>query len=77
MMTCMTAHWHSNTVKLTREIDPNKTWTEPVKIQQRNQVTSQLGYLAPMSEANNTIFQAIQVENSLKKPKEHIYKQFK
>ena len=75
-MTCMTAHWYSYTVKLTREIDPNKTWTEPVKIQQRNQVTSQLGYLAPMSEANKYHFPGYPGGKQPKKPKEHIYKQF-
>ena len=31
------------------------------------------GLFGPRSEANNTIFQAFQVENSLK-PKEHIIK---
>ena len=36
----------------------------------KTEVTSWLGYLAPRSEANKAIFQAFQVENSLK-PKEH------
>ena len=52
-------------------------------ITHKTKITPWLGYLAPRSEANDTIFQAFQVENSLK-PKEHniklnyweIFKQF-
>ena len=43
-------------------------WTGLKNNGKENWITSQLGYLAPMSEAN-TIFQAFQVENSLKNPR--------
>ena len=41
------------------------------KYGKENWITSQLGYLAPMSEANTT-FQAFQVENSLKAQGTHL-----
>ena len=71
-ITCMTAHWYSGlfnwlyTLTLSM-LDKNSDWLK-WQIWQIELVTSQLDYLALRSEAN-TIFQAFQVENSLK-PKE-------
>ena len=74
-ITCMTEHWYSDLFKWLYDLTlsclkPKWLTNIDLKRTNRTKVTSWLGYLAPRSEANDTIFQAFQVENSLK-PKEH------